>query len=166
MSIKLTIVVLVSLLFFQLIFSFLFPSCGSSDSWQPISAYLPKFSAESSDGFLLSKVYPLISSEYRLNSDIGHYLELGRNFSPQYFEGNPFLERPLYPFLIFLSSLPVRLFAAPSYGIIFGLAILVNFILISLAVVLFFWLLKTIFSLKTAWLSSILLIFSPFCFCD
>jgi len=162
MKTKLTIFVLIFLLGLQLIYGFLFPSCGSNDNWQPIATYLPKFQIESSDNLLLNKIYPLISKDYRLNSDVGHYLELGRNFSPQYFEGNPFLERPLYPFLIFSSSLPVRLFTDISYGLTFGLAILVNFILISLAVILFFWLLKTLFSLKVAWLSSVLLIFSPF----
>jgi len=162
MTPKLAIFVLISLLSFQLVYGFLFPSCGLSDNWQSISAYLPKFQSESSDGFLLEKIYPLISSEYRLNSDIGHDLELARNFSPEYFKGSPFLERPLYPFLIFLFSLPIRLFAIPSYGIIFGLSILVNFILISAAIALFFLLLKKLFSEKVAWLSSILLIFSPF----
>lgn len=162
MKIKLTIFALISLLFFQLIYSFLFPSVGSNDNWQPITSYLPKFQEESSDNFFLAKIYPLISPQYRLNSDIGHYLELGRNFSAEYFRGSPFLERPLYSFLIFLFSLPFRLFGAPGYGIIFASAILVNFILISAAVLLFFLLLKELFSLKVAWLSSILLIFSPF----
>lgn len=162
MKIKLKISILIFLLFFQLIFSFLFPSVGTNDNWQPISAYLPKFAVESSDNFLLNKIYPLISQDYRLNSDVGHYLELGRDFSPEYFKDSPFLERPLYPFLISLSSLPVRLFADRSYGLVFGLAILINFILISVAVVLFFSLLGKLFSKKVAWLSSILLIFSPF----
>ncbi len=159
---KITITALISLLFFQLIYGFLFPSVGTNANWQPISTYLPKFAVASSDNFLLDKIYPLISPGYRLNSDTGHYLELAQSFSPEYFAGNPFLERPLYSFLIFLSSLPVRLFTAPSYGIIFGLAILVNFILMSAAVLLFFSLLRKIFSEKVAWLSSILLIFSPF----
>lgn len=154
--------VLISLLFFQLIYSFLFPSVGSTDNWQSLTTYLPKFQSESSDSFLLDKIYPLISSRYRLNSDIGHNLELARNFSPEYFENSPFLERPLYSFLVFLFSLPVCFFTAPSYGVIFGLSILVNFILMGVAVLLFFSLLKSIFSLKVAWLSSVLLIFSPF----
>lgn len=153
---------LVSLLFCQLIYSFLFPACGFSDSWQPVTSYLPKFNAESADNFFLAKIYPLISNNYRLNSDIGHYLELARNFNPAYFKDSPFLERPLYSFLIFTASLPVRIFRAPSYGVIFALSILVNFILISAGVLLFFHLVEKMFSLKAAWLSSILLIFSPF----
>jgi len=159
---RLAFSVLILLLLFQLVFSFLFPSVGFNDNWQPISTYLPKFAIENSDNFILGKIYPLISSQYRLNSDIGHYLELGRNFSAEYFKTSPFLERPLYPFSIFLFSLPLRLFVEPSYGVIFILAILLNFILASLAVILFFSLLKGLFSLKVAWLSSILLIFSPF----
>lgn len=159
---KSTILALISLLFFQLIYGFLLPSVGFSDNWQPISTYLPKFQNASSDNLLLTKIYPLISSEYRLNSDSGHYLELGRNFFPEYFNGSPFLERPLYPLIIFLSSLPVRLIVNPSYGIIFGLAILVNFMIMSAGILLFFSLLQKLFSLKVAWLSTILLIFSPF----
>src|SRR3989344_2499783 len=138
MNFRFTAIALVFLLFLQLVYGFLFPSAGFSDNWQPISAYLPKFQTESSDNLILTKIYPLISSGYRLNSDSGHYLELARNFSLEYFKGSPFLERPLYSFLIFLSSLPVRFIASPSYGIIFGLAILVNFILISFGVLLFF----------------------------
>lgn len=156
------ILVLVSLLFFQLIYSFAYPSSGRTAAWQPISQYLPKFNVENSDNFVLSKIYPLISREYRLNSDIGHNLELGRHFSADYFKGDLFLQRPLYPFLIFFGSLLTSLFVPTSYGVIFGLAILINFILIGAAAVLFFILIRKLFSLKVAWLSSILLIFSPF----
>ena len=154
--------ILISLLAVQLIYSFSFPAVASNDNWQPISTYLPKFDVGDSDNFLLEKVYPLISSDYRLNSDVGHFLELGRNFSPQYFEGHSFLDRPLYPFLIFLPSVFTNFFTPTSYGITFGSAILVNFILISLTVLLFFSLLQKLFSSKVAWLSSVLLIFSPF----
>ena len=154
--------VLISLLFFQLIYSFLFPPYGLNDNWQPVSTYLPKFTVESTDNFILGKIYPFVSPEYRLNSDVGNYLELAQNFNSRYFEHHVFLNRPLYPFLIFLSSLPLRLFTEPSYGLIFALAIFVNFILISLAVLLFFYFLRKLFSSKVAWLSSILLIFSPF----
>ena len=156
------IFVLTFLLLFQLIYSFLFPSNGQTLAWQPIGQYLPKFTTESSDNFLLNKIYPLISPRYRLNSDVGHYLELGRNFSKEYFANSPFLQRPLHPFLIFLASLPTKIFIPTSYGVIFGLSILLNFILISAAVILFFLLLKELFSLKVAWLSSLLLIFSPY----
>lgn len=154
--------VLISLLFFQLIYTFLFPACALNDNWRPIAAYLPKFNIEHSDNFLLEKIHPLISSEYRLNSDTGHFLELGRNFNAQYFKGHSFLDRPLYSFLIFFPSIFTNFFTPTSYGITFSLAILVNFILISMAVLLFFSLLRKTFSLKVAWLASILLIFSPF----
>lgn len=156
------VIVLISFLLLQLIFSFLFPSNGQTAAWQPISQYLPKFTVENSDNFILNKIYPLISPQYRLNSDIGHNLELGRHFSPEYFKGDLFLQRPLYPFLIFSASLLIKPFIPTSYGVIFGLSILINFILISAAVILFFSLLKKLFSLKVAWLSSILLIFSPY----
>ncbi|MBI2042708.1 MAG: hypothetical protein HYT21_03125 [Candidatus Nealsonbacteria bacterium] len=154
--------VLVLLLFGQLVYSFLYPSVGLDDNWQPISQYLQKFSVEGSDNFLLSTGLSFVSPNYRLNSDVGHYLELAKDFSPQYFAESPFMERPLYPLMIFLASLPLRIFAPASYGMIFAASMLVNFALISAAVILFFFLLQKIFSPKVAWLSSILLIFSPF----
>ncbi|MBI2626587.1 MAG: glycosyltransferase family 39 protein [Candidatus Nealsonbacteria bacterium] len=153
---------LVFLIFLQLIYGFIFPTSGRADTWQPISAYLPKFHGDTSDGFILGKVYPLVSKDYRLNSDSGDYLELAKNFNSEMFRGHIYINRPLYPFLISLASLPLRPFINISYGIIFALAILINFIAISLAVFLFFKLIREIFSLKVAWLSSVLLIFSPF----
>ena len=104
----------------------------------------------------------MISPRYSLYTDASYYLDIGRNFGPERLDGDIFVERPLWPFLIFLSSLPVRIFTAPSAAIIFGLAILLNFIFMSAAVLLFFLLCRELFSLKVAWLSSILLIFSPF----
>jgi len=159
---KLASLILTSLIFGELIFSFLFPSCGFNDSWQPVSQYLPKFDQSSDDNFFLAKLFPLVSENYKLNSDVGHYLELSLNFSPEYFSGSPFLERPLYPFLVFGASVPFRLFAEPSYGLIFVLAITVNLVLMIIGVLMFFSMLEKLFSRKVAWISSILLIFSPF----
>lgn len=161
---KLTVsfLILAFLLCFQMVFSFVYPSCGFNDSWQPVENYLPKFDVESSDNFFLSKIYPLISENYRLNSDIGHYLEIGRNFSAEYFNGSPFLERPLYSFLIFLPASLVGAFIPASYGAVFGIAMLLNLILASAGLFLFFLLVRNLFSERIAWLSSILLIFSPF----
>lgn len=159
---RFTIFVLMSLLFFQLIYSFLFPSVGFNDSWQPISAYLPKFEVESQDVALLSKFLPFVSSEYRLNSDVGEYLVLARNFDPLFFENHPYLNRPLYPGLILFASMPLWILGTPSYGVIFGSAILLNFILAAATVLLFFSLLKKYFSGKVSFFSSVLLIFSPF----
>lgn len=157
-----SVLVLIALLFFQLIYGFLFPSVGSDpDVWEPISALAPKIASQSPDG-LVSKIYPLISPRYGLYTDASYYLQIGRDFSSERLDGDIFVERPLWPFLIFLSSLPIRLFASPSDVIIFGLAILLNLIIISAAVLLFFSLCRELFSLKVAWLSSILLIFSPF----
>lgn len=153
---------LAMLVFGQLVYSFLYPSVGLSENWQPISSYLSKFAIEGSDNFILLRGLAIISSNYRLNSDVGHYLELARNFSIHDFEGSPFLERPLYPFLIFLASLPVRIFAPASYGVIFASSMIVNLILIYAAVILFFFFTQKLFSGSIAWLSSILLIFSPF----
>lgn len=156
------IIVLILLLFFQLIYSFLFPAGGSNANWLSPTTYLPKFTVKSTDNFLLEKVYPLISPEYRLNSDVGGYLELAQNFNAHYFNGHVFLDRPLYSFLVFILSLPLRPVIGSSYGIIFGLAIFLNFVLVAAAVLFFFSFLKRIFSFRTAFLSSVLLIFSPY----
>jgi len=153
---------LVFLSFFQLIYSFSFPAVGLNESWQRVETYLPKFKAESQDRNLLNRFLPLISSEYRLNSDVSHYLETGRYFNEGFFRNSPVLSRPLYPFLIFLTTLPVRPFLGSSFGIAFAAAILDNFIFLAIGASLFFLLLKKIFSLKVAFLSSVLLIFSPF----
>jgi len=157
------VLALVSLVGFQLLYSFLFPSCGSGgDIWEPITTFLPKFTAVSSDSFLLDKIYPLISPQYSLYTDASYFLELGKNFSPEHLDGHMYVERPLWPFLIFLPSIFTSFFITSSYALIFSLAISLNFILLSVGVLLFFSLLKQLFSLKVAWLSSILLIFSPF----
>ncbi len=155
--------VLISLVGFQLIYGFLSPSSGSGGNiWEPISTLVPKFTAGSSGNFILDKIYPLISPRYNLYTDASYYLELGRNFSRERLDGHMFTERPLWPFLIFLSSLPVRFFGAPPYAIIFGLATLLNFILMSAAVLLFFSLLRRLFSLKIAWVFDFADFF-PFC---
>ena len=144
---------LIFLLFFQLIYSFLFPVYGTEQNLQFISTNIPE----------IRQIYPLISSDYLIiSTDTPSYLESAQNFSSEELGGRFTLARPLYPFLIFLTSIPFSFLSAPSLSLIFFLSILVNFILISLAVILFFFLLKNLFSLKVAWLSSVLLIFSPF----
>jgi len=157
----LLVFIFISLLIFQLIYSFLFPSVGFNDSWLPINSYIEKFSPETADNLILNTVYPFISTEYRLNSDVGEYLELAQDFSSSNFYNRPYLNRPLYSLLINLSSNLVKPFTTPSYGILFGLAILINLALIILTVLMFFYLLEKIFSFKVAFFSSILLIFSP-----
>jgi len=145
------------------------PSVGDSGNWLPISDYLPKFSAEGSDNFLLKTFYPLISANYRLNSDVGEYLIVARDFSPEYLEGHQYLNRPLYPFLIFLISKSLSPVVGTSYGILFGISIFLNFILIFATVTMFYQLLLKIFkqwgeprAFKISFLSAVLLIFSPF----
>lgn len=152
----------VALLCSQLLYSFRFPSVGHNANWLPVTNYLPKFSVESSDNFLLKTIYPLISSEYRLNSDVGEYLVAARNFSSDYLEGHQYLNRPLYPFLIFLSSRIIAPAVSPSYGVLFGLAMIINFFLITVTVLLFFTLLQRFFPFRIAFFSSLLLVFSPF----
>jgi len=162
MKVSPRVYLLLFLLMAQFAYSFIFPSCGFTDNWLPISSYLAKFQSRGSDNFLVSKLLPFISNDYRLNSDVGNYVELGLNFTRQFFQGHVFLNRPLYPFLIFLVSLPFRIFITPSYGLAFACAILLNFILIASTVCLFYWFVKRVLSQKAAFLASLLLIFSPF----
>lgn len=161
---KFLVFTLILLCVFQLIYSFLFPAAGLNDnaSWQKVETYLPKFNVETEDNGLLNRFLPFISSEYRLNSDVSHYLETGRYFNSEFFENSPVLSRPLYPFLIYLTTLLAKPFLGSSFGIAFAAAILNNFIFLTIGAILFFLLLKKIFSLKVAFLSSVLLIFSPF----
>ena len=156
------IFVLILFLVFQFIFSFLSPSVGDNENWLPVGSYTPKYSLESFDGFLLEKISPLFLN-YRINSDVGPYLEVADGFSLEQFEKNRnLINRPIYSFLIFLFSLPLRLFGLSSFGLLFGLAVLINFIFLTGAVILFFKLLCKMFSKRIAFLSSFLFIFSPF----
>ncbi len=159
---KIYLTILILLVAGQLVYSFFLPSCGLNDNWLPISSYLPKFESQGSDNFFVAKLLPLVPEGYRLNSDVGNYIELALNFNRQYFQGHVFMGRPLYPFLIAAVSLPFRLFLGDSYGVIFASAILLNFLLLSGAVILFFYFLRSLFSLRIAFFSSVLLIFSPF----
>ncbi|MDO8265288.1 MAG: glycosyltransferase family 39 protein, partial [Candidatus Parcubacteria bacterium] len=130
--------------------------------WLSPNSYLPKFSVQSSDNFILEKIYPLISPQYRLTNDTGHYIELARNFNAESLKRSPIFERPLYSLLIRLTSSIFQVFTPSSYGITFVSAILLNFILAAFTVLLFFKTLGKLFPLRIAYLSSILLIFSPF----
>jgi len=147
---------------FQMAYSFRFPSVGTNENWLPISSYLNKFSVKQGDSALLAKVSLFISPDYRLNSDVGAYLELAKDFSPRSFKGNAYLNRPLYIFLAFIAASVVGIFAPVSYGVIFAIYIILNFFFLYAGALLFFLMLRKIFSFRVAFLSSFLLIFSPF----
>ena len=119
------------------------------------------YSYDSFDNSIAKKIYPLISNYY-LNLDVGGYMALAHDFPNAYFRGKyTFLTRPLYTFIVHVVSLPLHL-VSNSYSTTFLAGLFVNFVLFFFTVLLFYLLIKKIVSSRIAFLSSILLIFSPF----
>jgi hypothetical protein len=157
--------ILIFLIFVELIYSFLFPAydLNNLNYWKNLEelSFYKSYSLNNFDNSIVKKVYPLISN-YHVNLDCGAHMLLAHDFPQAYFEGHlSFLNRPLYAFLVYLVSSPFRLFS-DSYVFTFFSGILLNFILFSFAVILFYLLIEKLFSFKIALSSSILLIFSPF----
>ncbi|MFH1894762.1 MAG: glycosyltransferase family 39 protein [Patescibacteria group bacterium] len=149
---------------FQFIYSFIFPSYDiTSNYWKTIEEFgsYKSYSYDSFDNSIAAKIYPLVSN-YHINSDSAAQILLAHDFPKQYFEGNhTFLNRPLYAFLVFLISRPLHLIS-DSYSLTFAAGALLNFALFLSAVILFYSLVRKIISNRVAFLSSVLLIFSPF----
>lgn len=160
---KAVFLVLFFLIFVQLIYSFLFPIYNHSSSyWKTIEElnFYKGYSYDSFDNSIVAKIYPLISN-YRMNLDGGGYLLIAHDFPQHYFKGNyTLLTRPLYPILVNWTARPIH-FISDSYSMTFAAGIIVNFILFFLTVFLFYLLVEKLISQRTAFLSSILLIFSP-----
>lgn len=134
----------------QFVSGLFYPVSLSNPDWYPLTSYLQN-----------EKIILPFSSDYRFLEDGWGYLESARNFPEEL--GKRFtVNRPLYPFFIFLASLPFSFFGSPSPGLIFSLAIAINLVLLCLASILFYSLLKNLFSSRVALLSSFLFIFSPF----
>lgn len=152
------------LVFFQLAFSFLFSSYDHSSSyWKTIKelSFYKGYSYDSFDNSIVAKIYPLISN-YHINLDSAAHILLAHDFPQSYFRGiHTFLNRPLYAFLIYLISRPLHLIS-DSYALTFAAGIFLNYILFLSTVFLFYLLVKNLISSRVAFLSSILLIFSPF----
>jgi len=160
---KLVFLFLFLLLSVQLIYSFAFPSANSNSYWRTMEElnFFKGHSFDSFDNSILSKIYPLIAN-YRLNLDGGGQILLAHDFPQHYFRGHVvFLNRPLYAFLIFLISQPLHLISN-SYSLTFVAGILLNFILFLAAAFIFYLLLQKLISSRAAFLSSFLLILSPF----
>lgn len=159
-NIILTFLLLIGVQFF---YSFLFPSYPENNYWKTV-ADLNFYNGHTFGGFdnsFIKKVYPLIKN-YHMNLDGGGYLLLAHNFPQYYFLGNyTFLNRPLYPILVNLVAKPLH-FISSSYSLTFVAGLLVNFALLFFTVYLFYLFLQKFVSFKTAFFSSILLIFSPF----
>lgn len=160
---KIIFLIFVFLIFFQLVFSFLFPSYEHSSSyWKNIEElnFLKGYSFDSFDNELLQKFYPLIKN-YRMNLDGGGYLLVAHDFPQHYLKGNyTLLTRPLYPILVNWLAKPLHLISH-SYSMTFAAGILINFLLFFLTVYFFYFLVEKLISQRVAFLSSVLLIFSP-----
>jgi len=161
---KIVFLIFFLLVFAQLVYGFLSPSYdASNDYWKSIEelSFSEDYSFDSLDNSIAKKVYPLVS-DYHINSDCAGHVLLAHDFPRHYFRGHlAYLNRPLYPFLIYLISRPLHLIS-PSYALTFAAGIFLNFALFSFAVALFYSLVKRIISSRVAFLSSVLLIFSPF----
>ncbi|MDP6477129.1 MAG: hypothetical protein QF502_04400 [Nitrospinaceae bacterium] len=114
------------------------------------------------DKSLVNK-FATLFPEYRMNCDDAYFLRLVQRGFPESFSNLSILmDQPLYPLLIFLVFKPIGLlFDNQSMSVIFASAMAVNLLLMIFGVLLFYYLLKDLFSPKVAFLSSVLLIFSP-----
>ncbi len=162
---KKVFLILFFLILCQLFYSFLFPAYNiSNDYWKTIEelSFHKDYSFDSLDNLIAGKIYPFLS-DYHINSDCGGYMLLAHDFPQHYFRGHlANLNRPLYPFLVYLISRPIHLIGGSSYALTFLAGIFLNFILFFLTVFFFYSLVKKIISWRVAFLSSVLLIFSPF----
>jgi len=151
------------LILFQIGYSFVFTGSDIfSESWKTVEELnlYKGYSYDSFDSSILAKVYFLIA-DHNISSDAGAQMLLAHDFPEHYFRGKlAFLNRPLYAFSVFLISRPLH-FISNSYSLTFLAGIFFNFVLFFTAVFLFYILLKKLISFRVAFISSILLIFSP-----
>lgn len=158
------ILIFVILIGIQAVYSFLFPIYDIDNPyWKSIQelGFIEGHPLGSFDGQIAKKIYPLIS-DYRINGDAGGMILLARDFPQYYFRGHfAFIDRPLYAFLVFLTARPMSLIS-DSYSATFAAGIFLNFVIFFFTVFLFYLLVKKIISSRVAFLSSVLLIFSPF----
>ncbi|MFH1894708.1 MAG: glycosyltransferase family 39 protein [Patescibacteria group bacterium] len=160
---KFLFLILFLLLFFELFYSFLFSTHGTGKAWLSLPDLIshPKSPLDTSENSLILK-FDRILTRYYVNADAGQYIVLANNFPNYYLESQPvILDRPLYSFLISLFACLPRLFLN-SYATIFASAIFLNFILSFFSVVLFYYFCEELTDSRVAFLSSLLLIFSPF----
>jgi 4-amino-4-deoxy-L-arabinose transferase-like glycosyltransferase len=160
---KKIILIFIILIGIQFIFSFLFPAYNDSFYWKNPEElnFYKGYTLDNLDSSLIKSLHPLVKN-YRMNLDVGGYLLLAHNFPEHYFEGNyTFLTRPLYPILVNLVARPLHLISS-SYSLTFAAGLLVNLALFFFTVYFFYLLVKRLISEKVAFLSSLLLIFSPF----
>ncbi|MFH1462562.1 MAG: glycosyltransferase family 39 protein [bacterium] len=163
MSNKKIAIIFILLIGVQASFSFLFQSYDDTGYWQTPEelGFSQRYSLDDFDNSLIQKVYPLVS-DYRMNLDVGGYMLIAHDFPEHYFKGNyTLLTRPVYPILVSWVAKPLH-FISDSYSMTFAAGMIVNFTLLFFTVFIFYWLVKKFISLRVAFLSSVLLIFSPF----
>lgn len=113
--------------------------------------------------FSLAETFFKRFPEYRLNCDSTSFLFLARDWPQSYYERNIYIDHPLYNFFAFLFIEPIRFFmGGVNYPIIFGVFILVNYLLLTASAFLLYLLISGLFSPLIGFLSSVFLLFSPF----
>jgi len=152
-----------SLVFLQAIYSFLSPNYGTNQCWKSLDT-LSAYKGHSFDSFdkqLVSKAIYLVS-DYHSVCDGAGFVLLAHDFPSDYFRDRLlFINRPLFPFLVHILSVPLHFFSN-SYSLTFFSSILLNIILFFATVCLFYGLVKKLFSERIAFWAAVLLIFSPF----
>lgn len=161
---KILFLILLFLLSFQLFYSFLYPTHGpGGKAWLSFPEIIShqKSPLDASENSLIIKIYRILP-RYYVNADGGQYILLANNFPNYYLESQPvILDRPLYSFLIAVIAFLPSLFF-DSYATLFASAIFLNFVLGFSSVILFYYLCEKLINSRVAFLSSLLLIFSPF----
>ncbi len=147
----------------QIVYSFLAPNYGTNECWKSLGT-LSSYKGHSFDSFdkkLVGKLASL-AADYHSVCDGAGFVLLAHDFPQDYFRGrNLFINRPVFPFIVHLVSAPLHLLSN-SYSMTFAAAILVNYVLFLLSVLLSYYLAEKLFSRRIAFWSSVLFIFSPF----
>ncbi|MFH1671323.1 MAG: glycosyltransferase family 39 protein [Candidatus Portnoybacteria bacterium] len=160
---KVLFLVLFSFLAIELAYSFLYATHDTGKGWLTLPDLISHQQSplNASEESLIIKANRILT-RYQINADGGLYILLANNFPDYYLESRPLiLERPLYSLLIAgVAFLPRLLF--DSHTTVFASAIFVNFILAFLSVIFFYYLCEKLINSRVAFLSALLLVFSPF----
>lgn len=160
---KILFLILLFLLSFELIYSFLYATHGTGKGWLSFSDVIShkKSPLDASENSLVAKI-SVILPRYYVTADGGQYILLANNFPNYYLESPPvILDRPLYSFLIASFAYLPKLFFN-SFATIFASTIFLNFVLAFASVALFYYFCKKLINSRVALLSALLLVFSPY----
>jgi 4-amino-4-deoxy-L-arabinose transferase-like glycosyltransferase len=160
---KVAFLVIFLLLAIELIFSLVFATHGTGKGWLSLPSVIshPKSTLNAGENLLINRVEQILP-RYYINADSGQYILVANDFPKYYLKGaEVILDRPLYSFLIaVVAFFPKMIF--DSFAVFFASAILLNFILGLASAILLYLLCEKFLNQKAAFLSSLLLIFSPF----